>query len=298
MRGPQELVLDPSMMPSWVTLTIFSIGLLSVIWAIMRHLSLRPSNDRSWVNDNERQAEAEFNGDEVTIRNVRDFEWRSGRDFDERWIDLKLNLTEVEKIWFVLEYFDPKRRQMAHTIMSFEMSDGTRLACSIEVRRERGERYHPIKGLFRQYELIYVWATERDVIGVRTRCRKRSVTHLFEAVVLGPGNERRMLESYLMRTNKLSESPEWYNTITNTCTTNIVRHVNEVYPGRVPRALAILLPGLSPKILQRNNLVRMNGTIEETLQRSIIDERAKSWSGDSDFGDWIREHAQYEHSTE
>ena len=107
-----------------------------------------------------------------------------------------------------------------------------------------------------------------------------------------------MLESYLMRTNKLSESPEWYNTITNTCTTNIVRHVNEVYPGRVPRGLAILLPGLSPKILQRNNLVRMNGTIEETLQRSVIDERAKSWSGASDFGDWIREHAQYEHSTE
>ena len=264
----------------------------------MRHLSLRPSNDRSGVNDNERQAKAEFDGDEVTIRNVRDFEWRSGRDFDERWIDLKLNLTEVEKIWFILEYFDPKRRQMAHTIMSFEMSDGTRLACSIEVRRERGERYHPIKGLFRQYELIYVWATERDVIGVRTRCRKKSVTHLFEAVVLGPGNERRMLESYLKRTNKLSESPEWYNTVTNTCTTNIVGHVNEVYPGRVPRALAILLPGLSPKILQRNNLVRMNGTVEETMRRSIIDERAKTWSGDSDFGDWIREHAQYEHSTE
>lgn len=298
MRGAQESVLDPSMMPGWLSLAIFSLVFLSAIWAIMRHISLRPSNDRSWVNDNERQAEAEFNGDEVTIRNVRDFEWRGGRDFDERWIDLKLNLSEVEKIWFVLEYFDPKRRQMAHTIMSFEMSDGTRLACSIEVRRERGERYHPIKGLFRQYELIYVWATERDVIGVRTRCRKRSVTHLFEAVVLGQGNERRMLESYLMRTNKLIESPEWYNTITNTCTTNIVRHVNEVYPGRVPRALAILLPGLSPKILQRNNLVRMNGTIEETLQRSIIDDRAKSWSGDSDFGDWIREHAQYEHSTE
>ena len=298
MRGPQKPVLDSSMMPIGVTLAVFSIALLATIWVIIRHLSLRPSNDRSWVNDNERQAKAEFNGDEVTIRNVRDFEWRSGRDFDERWIDLKLNLTEVEKIWFVLEYFDPKRRQMAHTIMSFEMSDGTRLACSIEVRRERGERYHPIKGLFRQYELIYVWATERDVIGVRTRCRKRSVTHLFEAVVLGPGNERRMLESYLMRTNKLIESPEWYNTVTNTCTTNIVGHVNEVYPGRVPRALAILLPGLSPKILQRNNLVRMNGTVEETMQRSIIDERAKTWSGDSDFGDWIREHAQYEHSTE
>ena len=257
-------------------------------WLVLRHISLRPSNDRSWVNDNKKMATAEFIGDEVTIRNVRDFNWRSTRDYDERWIDMKIRLDQVSKIWFVLEYFDPSRRQMAHTIMSFEMEDGTRLACSIEVRREEGERYHPIKGMFRQYELIYVWATERDVIGVRTRCRRKSVTHLFEAVVLGPGNERRMLESYLRRTNKLSSDPEWYNTITNTCTTNIVRHVNEVYPGRVPRGLSILLPGLSPKLLQRNNLVKMSGSMEETLEKSIVDERGKSWDGDSDFGHWIR----------
>jgi hypothetical protein len=277
---------------------ILILVVMALLWAFFRHLRLRPSNDRSWVNDNERLTTAEFDDGKVTIRNVRDFEWRSNRDFDKRWIDMEINLDDVSKIWFVLEYFDPSRRQMAHTIMSFEMSDGTRLACSIEVRRERGERYHPVKGLFRQYELIYVWATERDVIGVRTRCRKRSVTHLFEAVVLGPGNERRMLESYLKRTNKLSQSPEWYNTITNTCTTNIVRHVNEVYPGRVPRAVAVLLPGLSPKLLQRNNLVKIEGTIEETLRDSIIDERAKSWDGVTDFGDWIREQGRGEHSTE
>ena len=277
---------------------ILLIGAIVLSWVILRHLRLRPSNERSWVNDNERLASAEFVDGVVTVRNVRDFEWRSGRDFDERWVDMKIKLDEVSKIWFVLEYFDPSRRQMAHTIMSFEMRDGTRLACSIEVRREKGERYHPIKGLFRQYELIYVWATERDVIGVRTRCRKKSVTHLFEAVVLGPGNERRMLESYLNRTNKLNQRPEWYNTITNTCTTNIVRHVNEVYPGRVPRAVAILLPGLSPNLLQRNNLVKIEGTIEETLRNSIIDEKANSWDGVVDFGDWIREQGRGEHSTE
>ena len=275
-----------------LTLTLTVPILLIVIllaWLLKRHLGLRPSNERSWVNDNKRTTTAEFEGEEVTIRNVRDFEWRSTRDYEERWVDVKIRLDEVSKIWFVLEYFDPSRRQMAHTILSFEMEDGTRVSCSIEVRREQGERYHPIKGMFRQYELIYVWATERDVIGVRTRCRKKSVTHLFEAVVLGPGNERRMLESYLRRTNKLSDEPEWYNTITNTCTTNIVRHVNEVYPGRVPRALAVLLPGLSPKLLQRNNLVKMIGSVEETMESSIIDDKAKSWDGQNDFGDWIRQ---------
>ena len=286
-----------SILGTWAIIAVILVA-MALLWALIRHLKLRPSNERSWVNDNERMATAEFGEGEVTIRNVRDFEWRSNRDFDERWVDIKVKLDEVSKIWFVLEYFDPSRRQMAHTIMSFEMKDGSRIACSIEVRRERGERYHPIKGLFRQYELIYVWATERDVIGVRTRCRKSSVTHLFEAVVLGPDNERRMLESYLNRTNKLSQSPEWYNTITNTCTTNIVRHVNEVYPGRVPRAVAVLLPGLSPKLLQRNNLVKIDGTIEETMRNSVIDEKAKSWDGMVDFGDWIREQDGEEHSTE
>lgn len=257
-------------------------------WALVRHLRLRPSNERFWVNDNARMAKAEFDGEKVTIRNVRDFEWRSTKDFDERWIDVTMSLDKMAKIWFVLEYFEPSKKQMAHTIMVFEDDDGQRIACSIEVRREQGERYHPIKGLFRQYELIYVWATERDVIGVRTRCRKKSVTHLFEAVVLGPGNERRMLESYLRRSNKLSIEPEWYNTITNTCTTNIVAHVNEVYPGRVPWGVSILLPGLSPRLLSRNNLVKMTGTLEETLRDSVIDERAMQWDGAVDFGDWIR----------
>ena len=272
----------------WPVLIVGVLALSFLIWLTLRHLSLRPSNDRSRVNDNESVATAEFDGDVVTIRNVRDFHWRTTRDFDERWIDVKINLDKMSKIWFVLEYFDPKKRQMAHTIMGFETENGERIACSIEVRREKGERYHPLKGLFRQYELIYVWATEREVIGVRTRCRKKSVTHLFEAVVLGPGNERRMLESYLRRTNKLSEEPEWYNTITNTCTTNIVGHVNEVYPGRVPRAISILLPGLSPRLLHRNNLVKMTGTLEDTMEMSIIDERADSWDESSDFGDWIR----------
>ena len=262
--------------------------LLLLALLVRRHFALSPSNDRSWVNDNRRLAKAEFDGETVTIRNVRDFKWRTTRDFDERWVDVKVNLNEVTKIWFILEYFEPDRKEMAHTILSYEFADGTRLACSIEVRKKEGARYHPVKGLFRTYELIYVWGTERDVIGVRGRCRRKSNTHLFEGVVLGPGNERRMFESYLRRTNKLIDEPEWYNTITNTCTTNIVGHVNEVYPGRVPRAMAILMPGLSPKLLRRNNLVVIEDTLERTMEDSIIDRRALEWDEECDFGDWIR----------
>jgi hypothetical protein len=97
-----------------------------------------------------------------------------------------------------------------------------------------------------------------------------------------------MLESYISRTNKLASDPEWYNTLTNTCTTNIVDHVNEVYPGRVPWAIGVMMPGLSPKMLLRNNLVKNNGGLHKTMISSIIDEISTEWDSSVDFGDWIR----------
>ena len=163
-----------------------SLSLLVGIFLLRRHFAMSPSNDRSWVNDNQRLATVEISGDKARIKNVRDFNWRTTRDYDERWIDVTIDLNEVRKIWFVLEYFSPERKEMAHTILSYEFEDGRRLACSIEVRRKKGSRYHPLKGIFRSYELIYVWGTERDIIGVRSRCRRKSKTHLFEGVVLGP----------------------------------------------------------------------------------------------------------------
>ena len=271
--------------PAIVIFLVFSVASLLIL---RRHFAMSPSNERSWVNDNERLATVEIEGDSAIFRNVRDFNWRTTKDHDEKWIDMKVDLSRVTKIWFVLEYFSPDRKEMAHTILSYEFEDGRRLACSIEVRKKKGVSYNPLRGIFRTYELIYVWGTERDIIGVRSRCRAKSKTHLFEGIVLGPGNERRMLESYISRTNKLARDPEWYNTLTNTCTTNIVNHVNEVYPGRVPWAIGVMMPGLSPKMLLRNNLVKNNGDLHETMLSSIIDDISVEWDASVDFGDWIR----------
>ena len=187
-----------------------------------------------------------------------------------------------------MDYFYPTRRPVAHTLLSFEFENGERISCSIEVRREPGEKFSPVKGLLREVEIMSVWATEEHVIGVRSRCRK-SETHLFEAVILGEGNQCRMLESYLKRTNDLHKKPEFYNSIFNNCTTNIASHVNDVYPGRIPRAIGVILPGLSPKLLSRNNLVKLRGGgIKEEMKINQIEERARSWDGESDFGETIR----------
>ncbi len=267
----------------WLLVILFS---YKVIW---KYLNLRPSNERPWVNDNKEIANATFDGTKVELRNVRDFSWTTTKEFKERWTTMEFDTKEVKDIWFLLEYFDPTRKQLAHTILSFEFEDGRFLSCSIEARREEGERYHPITGMFRQFELIYVWGTEQDLIGVRTRCRKKSKSHLFRAKLLREESKQALIESYLHRTNKLSAAPEWYNSISNTCTTNIARHVNDVYPGRIPKSFAILLPGLSPKLLEKNQLVELNGlTMDELLNASLIDQKAQQWDGTSNFSAHIR----------
>lgn len=268
--------------------TVAVLFVLRLMIAVRRFKLEQPMNERNWVNDNAQLTRVNIEGNTAHLVNVRDFRWRTTSDYDERWVERTVRIDQVSKIWLILEYFEPDKPQIAHTFLSFEFEDGQRLACSIEVRREQGERFHPLKGLGRNFELMYVWATEADAIGVRTRCRTRSITHLLEGNVLREESKPALFRSYLNRTNALAEKPEWYNTITNTCTTNLVQHINDIYPGRVPMGLAWLLPGLSPEMMEREKLIRIEEDLATTMERSRIDERALSWDQKNDFGDWVR----------
>tara|TARA_B100001287_G_scaffold174596_1_gene147157 strand:- start:885 stop:1736 length:852 start_codon:yes stop_codon:yes gene_type:complete len=268
--------------------TVAVLFVLRLMIAVRRFKLEQPMNERNWVNDNAQLTRVNIEGNTAHLVNVRDFRWRTTSDYDERWVERTVRIDQVSKIWLILEYFEPDKPQIAHTFLSFEFEDGQRLACSIEVRREQGERFHPLKGMGRNFELMYVWATEADAIGVRTRCRTRSITHLLEGNVLREESKPALFRSYLNRTNALAEKPEWYNTITNTCTTNLVQHINDIYPGRVPMGLAWLLPGLSPEMMEREKLIRIEEDLATTMERSRIDERALSWDQENDFGDWVR----------
>jgi len=89
--------------------------LVIIALVVMRHLRIKPSNERDWVVENKKMAYAEFDGDEVELSNVRDFSWRTTRDYDERWTEMSFRLSEVCKIWLVLEYLGPKRQPVAST---------------------------------------------------------------------------------------------------------------------------------------------------------------------------------------
>lgn len=246
-------------------------------------LSVRPSNDRRWADDQSRLPSAEFRGDFVTIRDIRNFRYRSESDYDAAWYDRTFDLRDLDSVWFVVEPFGTWEGP-AHTFVSFGFGGRNFVAVSVEIRKEKGESFSAWKGLFRQYEIMYVIGDERDLIGLRANHRKDDV-YLYP-IRTTPERRRAMFVNMLTRANALRLEPEFYNTLTNTCTTNLVRHVNDIVPGRIPLRPAVLLPGYSDRLAFDLGLIAAPAPFDRSRFR--ISEPARRWAGDPEFSRKIR----------
>src|SRR3954466_1690917 len=164
---------------------------------------LRPSNDRDWRPEVARLATAEKRGERVTVRNVRNFRYRSVEDFDERWEERTYDLGRIEGLDVFFIYWGAPL--IAHTILSWSFADGQRLAISVEVRKRRGQKYSAWKAFFRQYELNYVASDERDVIKLRTNSRREQV-YLYR-VRTSQAGARSLLLEYLEAMNEIASRP-------------------------------------------------------------------------------------------
>jgi hypothetical protein len=252
--------------------------------AVVMILAFRPSNDRDWSPDQQRLPIATFDGPLVTVENIRNFEYRSPADYTPRYYDKTFDLRKLESAWFVVEPFG--KGAAAHTFVSFGFGGNDFVAVSVEIRKEKGESFSALKGLLRQYELMYVVGDERDLIKLRSNHRK-DVVYLYP-IHTTPGKMRAMFTSMLARANKLRVDPEFYNTATNTCTTNIVRHVNAISPRRVPFHPAVLLPGHSDRLAYDLGLIDKSLPFDAVRARHRINERAMKYADDPQFSLRIR----------
>lgn len=265
----------------WLSLLILAAAGLA-----LAHFLVRPSNARSWSPDQAVLPSARFEGSRVHIQGIRNFHYRGAADYDRAWYDKTFDLDRLESLWFAVEPFG-ESEGAAHTLMSFGFAGPEYLAVSVEIRKEVGEQFSVWKGLLRRYEIMYVVGDERDLIQLRSNIRRDPV-YLYP--IRAPRERiREMLVSMLTRANRLREEPEFYNTLTNTCTTNIVRHVNEIAPGRVPTfSLKVLLPGYSDRLAYDLGLLDTDLPFEKIRDRFRINERALRAAGRPDFSIHIR----------
>jgi hypothetical protein len=74
-------------------------------------------------------------------------------------------LSRLTGLDFYVSYF--MEGPVGHTFVSFIFDNAPPLSISIETRPEMGEGFAPIASMFKQFELIYVVGSERDLVGVR-----------------------------------------------------------------------------------------------------------------------------------
>jgi hypothetical protein len=259
--------------------------LLGIAYAA-RMLGTNPVATRNWVPEQARPATAVIDSHTVSISGVRNFTFDSAGTATPGWYDATYDLDSLETAWFVLTTFSKTWRAPAHTFVSFGFAGGKYVAISVEARREVGEEYGITAGLFNSYELIYVIGDERDLIGRRAVVAGDD-TWLYP--VRAPKEKiRAMFVAMLRRANRLQEDPEFYNSMTNSCTSNLVRHVNDVAPGRIPSGLKVLVPGYTDDVAAGLGLIDGSGNIDSLRARYLINERARAAMTSGSFSILVR----------
>jgi hypothetical protein len=251
----------------------------------------KPSNTLSWEDDQTILPTIKLTNNAVTFENIRDFSYTSEFEYTKAYKDKTFPVTNLQSVDYIVVPFGSIGG--AHTFLSFgflnEAGEIEYVAISVEIRKEKQETFSALKGLMREYEIMYVVASEEDAIQLRTNHRNNDV-------YLYPTNGAQstqiaLLKDIAKRINTLYETPEFYNTVTNNCTTNIAQHINNINDKefQVPWNISLLLPEKSDVYANERNFLNIDKTLstENMREKYFISDKAKEAS-DTPFSEKIR----------
>ena len=241
--------------------------------------ALTPRTNDTWDPSQAKTIVVERNSDTWVIHHCRAA--RADISAPTTWESVTLDPATIDEMWLAICPFSPNS-DLAHVFLSFGYrdSDGQRryLAISPEIRRQRGERYDPIAGCFRRYELMYIVAREGDLIGLRTNLLGEDL-RLYPLAVT-PAIAQHLFTDAIARAEQLGTQPEWYHSLWNSCGSNLLRHGRAALDDpRLARSPSLLLPGRFDAVAWERGLLAVPPGIENlaTLrQRYAIEQRART----------------------
>lgn len=252
---------------------------LLIGWAM-----LTPSHDRQWADDVARMLRAEVHGSQVTLHNLRNFDWRSPDDYTVRWESRDYDLARLESADLILSYW--MGPAIAHTLVSFGFDDGRQVVFSVEIRKERHERFSAIAGFFRQYEIVMVAADESDIVRLRSNARGEDV-YLYRLAV-APAQLRTLFLSYVEEAGQVYRQPRFYNTLTTNCTTIVFELARRIVPG-LPLDYRLLLSGYLAKYAYDVGALVPGHSFADLRAAGRITDRARAADASGEpFGQAIR----------
>jgi hypothetical protein len=258
---------------------LFFFGIFLAWWQ-----TLQPTNNKNWAVDVAQISHGDIQNDKLTMYNVRNFAYTTETEFEQRWETREYNLDKLQGMDIFLSYWASEH--IAHTIMSWAFSDGQHLAISIETRKDKTQKYSAVKGFFKQFELSYIAADEKDIIELRTNYRKERV---YVYRLLGTKERARaLLEQYIKEMNSLLDKPLFYNALTHNCTTTIHLNANAINPGgSLPLDWRLIASGHVDEMLYDHGVVRQDVSFAALRRLNRIDLKMQKYQG-SDYSGTLR----------
>ena len=265
----------------WKGLLIYLVlhGALLVWWN-----NLIPSNNHQWEEDVAQMTSGSIEGDQVTLFNVRNFDWHSETEYTPRWETREYDLSKLTSVDMLTSHWGMDA--IAHVLVSFGFDDGQFVTFSVEIRKKKGQQFSEIAGFFKQYELSILATDERDAIGVRPNVRGED-TFLYR-IDMPADIRKKLFLSYIEQANQLIEQPRFYNTVTANCTTlvfGMMQHIS----GGLPLDARLLLTGYLPSYIKEQGGLTDGFDLAQLRSAGRITERSKQAGQSSNYSKIIRQ---------
>lgn len=268
---------------------LYVVFIFSFFIVFLLFLFKTPSLDRDWNLDQKILPKIYFYWDSINIKNIRNFQYNSTSEYRVLYYDKTYDLNNIESLYYIIEPFS-NFDWPAHTMMSFGFSDGSYLTISAEIRKEVWESFSAIKWLLKQYELVYMVWDENDLVKLRANYRKDEV--IMYPIKTSKENIKNIFVSMLKRADYLTKNPEFYNTITNNCTTSILKHANEIRQStnksKIWWSIYTFLPSRSDTVVYDLWLIDTSMTLEQAREYYKINDLSENFWDHIEYSKFIR----------
>jgi hypothetical protein len=240
----------------------------------------KPSHNRDWDPSVAVLPRAVRDGDAITIEDIRNFEYRSLDDAIPRYETRTIHLSKLRGADII--FFNWGSRWMSHPVLVFDFGPDSRVCMSIEVRYRKQQDYSIVRSFYRQQELIYIAADERDLIQRRTKYSRNQEAYLY-CFHASPDELRMAFLDYVRAINSLYDTPRWYHGLCANCTTTFYRlpHSRRRFDWRV------LANGQLDRALYEDGRLDRTLPFQELRRIASLNEIANA-APEHGFGDYVR----------
>ncbi|MBO5959932.1 MAG: DUF4105 domain-containing protein, partial [Lentisphaeria bacterium] len=176
----------------------------SILWSL-----ITPTNRKLWVAEYARLPKIEWlDEDAFRIRDIRDFHFFTTTDYMVRYTDEVFDLDKLKALDYITVYWPQlMEKEIAHIMLRFRFSGNKNVLVSCETRRTTDGEFGGVNNLFKQSGLIYVFATERDILALRTNIRNPEDQVFIYEMDLSSEQRKKIFRHLAERVNSLHTEP-------------------------------------------------------------------------------------------